>query len=213
MIQIDDAGSGSLLGGTIIGVLRVETDEFLYEVIPLDYYNEKNFTTKAYIYCVISIVKKIFKKINVTRNEHLEICRGYMFDALALWLKDNGYSFVKTEIKDPLQTKIETAFEEYAISLGLPKSFISYTKYPFHFHRILKWVYADHSNRQLLCKTGWKSWRKYGDLEVNYSKELIKKNSLMCLKCYKNIPKNTEGTVIMYYSNKLTKVFIHNHCL
>lgn len=213
LIQIDDAGSGSLLGGTIIGVLRVETNEFMYEIIPLDYYREESFQKKAYISYVIPLIKKMFKNLNVKKQEMIEICRGYMFDELSLWLENNDYKFIKTEIKDPLQTKIEDAFEKYAINLGLPKELISYTKYPFHFHRILKWVYADYPNRHLLCKTGWKSWKKYGNLEVNYNKEIIKKNNIMCLKCYKNIPPNTESTVINYKSNKLTRVFIHNQCI
>ncbi|SNR88437.1 hypothetical protein SAMN05446037_1001220 [Anaerovirgula multivorans] len=213
MIQIDDAGSGSLLGGTIIGVLRTETGEFTYEIIPLKFYRNQNFENKAYIQYVIPIVKKMLKKLRVNKNEGIEICRGYMFDALALWLEDHGYHFIKTEIKDPLQTKIEKTFEEYTIDLGLPKSFITYTKYPFHFHRILKWVYADHPKRHLLCKTGWKSWKKYGNLEVQHNRELIRKNDLMCLKCYKNIPQDTEGIAITYTSNKLTKVFVHNSCI
>ncbi|SDK48181.1 hypothetical protein [Natronincola ferrireducens] len=213
MIQIDDAGSGSLLGGTIIGVLRVETNEYYYDVIPLEYYKDKNFENKIYINYVVTIVENIFKKLNVDKTEVIEICRGYMFDALSVWLKKHNYNYIKTKIKNPLQTKIEKTFENYTVHLGLPKSFISYTKYPFHFHRILKWIYADYNNRSLLCKTGWKSWKKYGNLEVQHTQELIKNNNLMCLKCYEVIPKNTAGTAITYYSNKLTKVFVHNECV
>ncbi|AOY77247.1 hypothetical protein [Clostridium formicaceticum] len=213
MIQIDDAGSGSLLGGTIIGVLRTETGEFQYSVIPLDYYRGKNFDRKSYINYVVTIVEKIFQKLQVTKEEDIEICRGYMFDLLDVWLNEKGYRFTRTKIQEPLQSKIETAFEEYAIELGLPQKFISYTKYPFHFHRILKWVYADYDNRSLLCKTGWKSWKKFGNLSTEYSQESIKSKNLICLKCYEIIPKNTTATVISYYSNKLNKVFIHNACI
>lgn len=213
MIQIDDAGSGSLLGGTVIGVLRVETNEFVHKIIPLELYRDKYFENKAYIQYVIPIVKAMLETLQVSKGEYIEICRGYMFDALALWLEEHGYNYAKAEIKDPLQSEIEKAFEEYTIDLGLPKSFITYTKYPFHFHRILKWVYADYQNRHSLCKTGWKSWKKYGNLKLEYSNELIKKNNLMCLKCYENIPQDTEGTAITYTSNKLTKVFVHNTCI
>ncbi|AKL95404.1 hypothetical protein CACET_c19560 [Clostridium aceticum] len=213
MIQIDDAGSGSLLGGTVIGVIRTETSEFQYDVIPLEYYKGENFDNKSYINYVVTIVEEIFQNLHVKKEEEIEICRGYMFDVLDLWLSENGYKFTRTEIKEPLQSKIETAFEGYAIQLGLPQKFISYTKYPFHFHRILKWVYADYENRSLLCKTGWKSWKKFGNLSIEYNKESIKSNNIICLKCYEVIPKNTTVTAITYYSNKLHKVFVHNECI
>ncbi|MCC5909870.1 MAG: hypothetical protein JJT76_05480 [Clostridiaceae bacterium] len=212
MIQIDDAGSGSLLGGTVIGVLRVETGEYEYDIIPLNYYKDINFEEKAYIDYVVVIIRNLFKKLNVSKEERIEICRGYMFDRVILWFKKNGYKSIRTEIKNPLQDKIEATFENYAISLGLPKEFISYTKYPFHFHRILKWVYADYENRSLLCKTGWKSWKKYGYLQIQYDKELIKSKSLLCLKCNENILQNSVAAVIIYYSNKFNKIFLHNTC-
>ncbi|SES69199.1 hypothetical protein SAMN05660297_00265 [Natronincola peptidivorans] len=213
MIQIDDAGSGSLLGGTIIGALRVETNEYYHSVIPLDYYKGENFQKKAYIHYVISIVEDLLNKLKVDKNEPIEVCRGYMFDASTIWLRENNYNYVKTVIKDPLQTKIEQSFEEYAIGLGLPKMFISYTKYPFHFHRILKWVYADYPNRSILCKTGWKSWKKHGNLKLQYSSEVIKTKNLICLKCYNIIPHKSIGKVITFYSNRKTKVFIHPTCI
>lgn len=212
MIQIDDAGSGSLLGGTIIGVLRVETGEFHYEIIPLHYYQGDNFENKLYINYVIKIVQRIFEILEVSKNEPIEVCRGYMFDLLNVWLERNNFNYIRMEIKDPLQCKIEATFEEYAIALGLPRKLISYTKYPFHFHRILKWVYADYYNRSSLCKTGWKSWKKYGNLSTEYYKEVIKNKDLICLKCYEIIAKDTTATVIKYYSNKPNKVFIHNEC-
>ena len=43
MIQIDDAGSGSFVGGTCIGVYRPETTEFLFDIIPVDFNNTEKF--------------------------------------------------------------------------------------------------------------------------------------------------------------------------
>ena len=37
MIQIDDSGSGSLIGGTCIGAIRVETGDYAYDFIPTQY--------------------------------------------------------------------------------------------------------------------------------------------------------------------------------
>ncbi len=213
MIQIDDAGSGSLLGGTIIGVLRVETNEYRYEIIPLEHYQPKPFQEKKYISYVVDIVNNAFKELKVGKAELVQVCRGYMFEELNKWLKSNGYNYINTQIQEPLQAIVEKSFEDYAIALGLPRDFITYTKFPFHFHRILKWVYADFENRSTLCKTGWKSWTKYSNLQLHRSQERVKHKDLICLKCNGVIPCNSMASVLKFYSNRSHKVFLHNECL
>ena len=46
MIEIDDAGSGSLVGGTIIGVFRRETQEYFTALIPLKHFHIHIFRKK-----------------------------------------------------------------------------------------------------------------------------------------------------------------------
>lgn len=213
MIQIDDAGSGSLIGGTCIGVIRVETNEFYYEFIPIKFYSKENFSKKLYLDYVVVIVKRLLKKLNVNKKEPIEVCQGYMFDKLRKWLKKENYNYISTKIGDPLQTKIEYTFEEYAISLGLPRDFIAYTKYPFHFHRLLKWVYADYENRKKLCKTGWKSWNKYENIKTKIEFDFLDKSKYICLKCGKPILNNCKVKKIKYISNRPTVIYIHYNCI
>lgn len=212
MIQVDDAGSGSLVGGTCIGIMRKETGEFYNEILPVHLYNEANFKKKLYIYYTTEIVKNAFKKLSVKKREKVFVCQGYMFEDTRKFLSQANYSFANSKIEEPLQSCIEKTFEDYTITLGLPRDFITYTKYPFHFHRLLKWVYADYENRIELCKTGWKSWQKYSgvDVEVYYDK-LIKSN-FVCLKCGKKIPDNSGVKVIKFYSNRNNYVYVHKHC-
>lgn len=188
MIQIDDAGSGSLLGGTCIGIMRKETAEYYHKIIPLELYTKEYFRKKMYQDYVILIVEDAFEKLGVYKDEPVLVCRGYMFDKLKKWLADNRYSWKSTKIDDPLQTVVEKTFEDYAVSLGLPSDYIRYTRYPFHFHRLLKWVYADYEPRSRLCKTGWNSWHKYGCQQYHVNIGSIGKSNYYCLKCGK---KNT----------------------
>jgi len=169
LILIDDAGSGSLIGGTVIGAMRKETGEYYYDIIPLKYYSKEMFDTKEYLNQASKIAINLLNKLSHEKTEEIYVCRGYMFDKLRHWLKKNNYNYCSVKIEEPLQRKIETTFEKYTINLGFPERFISYTKYPFHFHRILRWVYADYENRVQLCKTGWKSWQKYGNTSINIS--------------------------------------------
>lgn len=212
MIQIDDAGSGSLIGGTCIGAIRVETGEYYYKIIPIEYYSKKSFKKKLYLEYVVDIIEDLFEKLDVPKDEPIEVCRGYMFDRLRKWFNKENYIYKSVKIEEPLQSRIEKSFEEYAISLGLPEDFITYTKYPFHFHTLLKWVYADKENRIKICKRGWKSWDKYGNLETTITIDKVLKNTYLCLKCGKKILEGNEIKKIEYISNRPTSVFIHANC-
>ncbi len=212
MLQIDDAGSGSLVGGTCIGVLRKETGEYYYEIIPVQQFNEANFKNKTYIYYTTEIVKNAFKKLSVKKREQIYICQGYMFEDTRKFLTQSNYKFINSKIEEPLQSRIEKTFENYTISLGLPRDFIAYTKYPFHFHRLLKWVYADYGNRIKLCKTGWKSWHKYSNISVEVYYDKLLKSNFICLKCGKKIADNSNVKVIKFFSNRDNYVYVHKHC-
>lgn len=213
LIQIDDAGSGSFIGGTMIGIYRTDTDEYVDQIIPLKYYSKSNMKKKAYLNYVIKITQTGFKKLHVSKNETIEICRGYMFDELRKWLTEKNYIWKSTIIDGPLQEKVEKSFEQYVISLGFPEAFIKYTRYPFHFHRILKWVYADYEKRSPLCKLGWKSWDKYGNLplQIHYD-YLPPKREFYCLKCGKKIKQSEESKIISFESNRLNEIYLHKKC-
>lgn len=212
MIQIDDAGSGSLIGGTCIGALRKETMEYCYAIIPLELYRDSNFNEKKYLDYVIIIVSYLFKNLKVNKSEEIQICRGYMFDNLRKWLSQEKYNYLSCKIEEPLQSIIEETFESYCLSLGLFKNYIRFNKYPFHFHTILKWVYADYDKRKGLCKTGWKSWKKYGNLKPSIYETLAQKSNIICLKCGMQIKRNSKVKAITYISNKKTTIIIHENC-
>lgn len=212
MIQIDDAGSGSLIGGTCIGVLRKETMEYYYDIIPIELYRDSAFNQKKYLDYVITIVSNLLKKLNVNKSEEIQICRGYMFDNLRKWLSLEKYNYLSCKIEEPLQSIIEETFENYCLSLGLFKDYIRFNKYPFHFHTILKWVYVDYDNRKKFCKTGWKSWKKYGNLDTNIYETILQKNNVICLKCGNPIKIKSKVKAITYISNRKTTILIHKNC-
>lgn len=212
MIEIDDAGSGSLIGGTCIGFFRKETQEYMYDFIPVELYRLKPFKQKKYLDYVVTITENIFQKLGTKKDEPIKVCRGYIFDDLRKWFNEKNYDWESIKITGQLQNLVEKTFENYIINLGLPAEFIKYTRYPFHFHRLLKWVYADYENRKQLCKTGWKSWQKYGNLKINYSYGYLKNSSKVCLKCGKKISKGSCVKILKYTSNKKQIIYLHDRC-
>jgi len=80
----------------------------------------------------------------------------------------------------------------YTMRLGVPEAYLKYTKYPFHFHKLLRWVFADYNNRISLCKTGWQSWAKYEGIQREVHDDVMKYSHIFCLKCGKHIRKAVE---------------------
>jgi len=212
MIQIDDAGSGSFVGGTCIGVYRPETNEYFFEIIPVELYNKENFKYKYYLDEVVNIVSDAFKAMNVSKNETIEICRGYMFEKLRKWLDNQGYCWYMTQISGRVQEIVEKNYTLYAIKLGIPKAYIQYTKYPFHFHKLLRWVFADFDNRINMCKTGWQSWNKYEHIKPTLSYDIMKQPNIFCLKCGKRIKKGSNIKVLSFTSIREQFIYLHENC-
>jgi len=212
MIQIDDAGSGSFIGGTCIGVYRPESNDYYFDIIPVELYNKENFKKKLYLDEVVKIVSTAFDVLEVSRSETIEVCRGYMFDKLKAWLDSNGYCWYGTQITGRIQEIVEKNFELYAIKLGLSESYIKYTKYPFHFHKLLRWVFADYENRIKLCKVGWKSWEKIEGTIPQESEGIMETPRMYCLKCGKLIKKGSKVRILKYVSNKENFVYLHYNC-
>lgn len=212
MIQIDDAGSGSFVGGTCIGFLRPETNEYYYGIIPVELYGRQNFRKKLYLDAVVDITKEAFAVLEVRKGEWIQICRGYMFEKLKKWLDDENHTYCCTHITGKIQEAVEKNFELYTISLGLPQNYIKYTRYPFHFHKLLRWVYADYENRIHLCKVGWKSWSKYENITARSAYSTMEVSNAYCLKCGQKIDLGEEIKIISFVSNQTQYVITHRYC-
>ena len=212
MLQIDDAGSGSFIGGTCIGIYRPQSNDYYFDIIPVELYNKENFKKKYYLDDVVEIISKGIRNFNIPKSETIEICRGYMFEKLKGWLDDNGYTWYCTQISGRAQEIIEKNFELYTERLGLPRQYIKYTKYPFHFHKLLRWVYADYDKRLKHCKVGWKSWQKIEGIKPELSHGIMQIPYLSCLKCGKSIRKGSKIRILKYTSNMENFVYMHENC-
>lgn len=212
MLQVDDAGSGSFVGGTCIGIYRPETNEYYFDIVPVELYNKENFKKKYYLDDVVRIVSEGIRSFHIPKNETIEVCRGYMFERLKQWLDENGYTWYCTHITGRVQEVVEKNFSLYTEHLGLPGQYIKYTKYPFHFHKLLRWVFADYENRIRLCKVGWKSWERIEHIQPEVYEVTMQIPHLSCLKCGKALPVGSKVKVLRYVSNRENFVFLHPSC-
>lgn len=212
MIQIDDAGSGSLVGGTLIGILRIENQDYYSEIIPIKLFSSPDFEKKKYNDYCVEIIKRAIENLKIEKDETIEICQGYIFDNARKYLSQSGYIIKSTKICEPLQSKIEENFMDYVIGLGIPMDFLEYTKYPFHFHKLLKWVFSDLNSRKHMCKTGWKSWKKYCTTSLNHYTDYLVSGNYKCLKCGNEIQTPCKIKTIKFTTNRNYIIYLHDNC-
>ncbi|MCZ7356708.1 MAG: hypothetical protein O8C66_12935 [Candidatus Methanoperedens sp.] len=164
-IQIDDQGWGTPVGGVGIIVIRKETEELYYDIIPIENFNIQTFKKKNYLYGAQSIVENGFNKLKVSKNEEIEICPGCIHDKTVEWLKNEGFRFSVVKINGLAQHKGEKLFVEYLRKLGVPNppAIVDETvdEYKTQFFYLMDWVRKDPEGREHLCKTGWKYFIKF----------------------------------------------------
>ncbi len=170
-IQIDDQGWGTPVGGVGIIVLRKETEEVYYDIVPIEHFNLETFKKKTYLDSARDIVEAGFSKLKVLKDEEIEICSGCIHDKTAEWLKNKGYKFTVMKIDGNAQLKGEILFNEYLRSLGVPNPppIIEETveEYKAQFFYLVDWVRKDRNGRKPHCKTGWKYFIKFFKPEKN----------------------------------------------
>ncbi len=157
-IQIDDAGWGDPVGGVLIGVYRVETNEYVVKEIEVIHFQEPNFVKKTFLARGLELVVEALRCLRVHKNEPIQVCRGVVLDGVRDGLKEKGYEVIPTKIEGQLQELIEanlvTSLEQLGIQ-GIPR--VSGKE---RFFRQLEWIQDDLEYREQYAKTGWKNWPK-----------------------------------------------------
>jgi hypothetical protein len=161
-IIIDDAGSGDLLFGVVIGAYKIDTDEFRYDVIDVRYFQSKLFQRKEYLNEATRIVFSLLSKLNLKNTEDIFLCQGYIFENAVNELRkqyvDNNVQTLKV-IGKP-QEFVELAYLDELRNIGytpLPERQEKRAKSFFH---MVKWL-KKNPNMIQYAKTGWPRLSNY----------------------------------------------------
>ncbi|MFX1446490.1 MAG: hypothetical protein ACFFHV_24115, partial [Promethearchaeota archaeon] len=85
-IEIDDSGTGDLIGDAFIGFLRKETGELIIKNLPLELFKNENWKTKKPFEVVVDLVKDGLKELNFDQSkEKILLCRGNIFDRVRIY--------------------------------------------------------------------------------------------------------------------------------
>ena len=170
MIQIDDTGWGSLVGGMLIGAIRTETGEFACDEIPVTFFQGEAFARKAYLEESRDVARRVLEQLRVGKGEPIEICTGYVLEGVRSMLDADGYTSWRTgKITGALQDKIEHDLLSRVRALGVQTDYATLTtKQGLYFYQCVKWLKGGNLSavhpvpeRELLCKTGWATYRAW----------------------------------------------------
>ncbi|HTY76058.1 MAG TPA: hypothetical protein VMD05_10915, partial [Candidatus Nanoarchaeia archaeon] len=87
-ITVDDAGSGDLLFGIVIGAYRDEPQQFCYDVIDVKYFQPALFRKKEYLTQASKVVTQLLNRLQPRPEEEINFCQGYIFDEAAEDLRE-----------------------------------------------------------------------------------------------------------------------------
>jgi len=150
MIQIDDAGNGAVLGGEVIGALRVETGEYVHAVLPFSAYSHFEVLRTL---AAKDAVLELLHRLHPFEGEPIIFCTGDVFKEAKEWLTSHGTPWQEEKITGTLQEMVEDSFFNSLRPYGLPERFRAYHHDYHKFHNmVLGWVCQDLPNRAQFCK-------------------------------------------------------------
>jgi hypothetical protein len=172
VVEVDDSGWGDLVGGAVIVMRRVGTNERYVGEVPVETFQGSAFKTKAYLHHVLRIVREGAEALGITKDEPVHVCTGYILSEVRKALANEGYKVVPSKITGITQ---EFAEEEYAkhlsrLGVGTPDQAMKLRG----FDSFLAWVLRDVDKRERLVKTGWKAWPRLKageDFDLEQAKE------------------------------------------
>jgi hypothetical protein len=158
VIEVDDSGWGDLIGGVVIVMRRVETNEKFADEIPLELFQGEEFKYQTYLRYATQIILEGLDELEVPKSEPIHICTGYIFKSAKEILEDLGYSVKEVKIIGETQ---EQAEEEFLKSLekrgiGVAENLRNIRSFP----KFLQWVQENLEYREKYVKTGWEKWKE-----------------------------------------------------
>ena len=161
VIEVDDSGWGDLIGGVVIVLRRVETDEKYTDEIPPEVFKADEFKYKIYLRYATQIILDGLDDLDVQKTEPIHICTGYIFEKAEETLRELGYKVTEVKIEGKTQDLAERTFIESLVRQGIGS--FSEIASMRSFNGFLAWVKEDLPHRERYVKTGWKNWEKHRD--------------------------------------------------
>ncbi|NVM34117.1 MAG: hypothetical protein HWN81_00885 [Candidatus Lokiarchaeota archaeon] len=185
-IEIDDAGTGDLVGDVFIGLLRKESGELVFKSLPVQLFQGENWKNKKPYEVVVKVVREGLMELNFQKdNELIQLCRGNIFDNLRNYFLEEGINYEDAIVEGRLQDAVEAKLIEHLRNdLGVRSKSLTTKSGAKRFFILLNWVSYNFFKREKYVKSGFKKWNtvwrdraieKYNKIQKSKKKIAIEK--------------------------------------
>jgi len=160
-IEIDDSGTGDLLGDAFIGLRRVETGKIIFKTIPVEMFNKENWKNKKPFKLVVDLVKDGLQELNFQiESEKVLLCRGNIFDQVRDYFDEMGINYEPAIIEGKLQDAVEGRLVSHLRNdLGVRSKSLTIKSGKKRFFVLFNWLCEDFFKREKYVKSGFKKWQ------------------------------------------------------
>ena len=177
-IEIDDSGTGDLVGDAFIGFYRKDMNKLLFKTLPVDLFKGENLKNKMPLKKTVDLVKEGLEELKFNRkSEKVLLCRGNIFDDVRTYFIEEGILYEDAIIEGKLQYAVERRLINHLRhDLGIRSKSLTIKSGARRYFVLFNWVSYDFYKREKHVKSGFKKWNtiwrekaieKYEDINAN----------------------------------------------
>jgi hypothetical protein len=174
-IEIDDAGTGDLIGDAFILIWRRERNDLIIKNIPLEIYQSSDFNILSKNHTKEVLIEAL-NKLGVSKQEEIYMCTGNIFDEARVYLRENQYNLIDSKIEGYLQDKVEDTYLNHIIEeYGVPDKLLTRESGKNRFFKLFNWIGKDFPRREVYVKTGFEKWDSKWKIQAkeNWMKAMV----------------------------------------
>ena len=162
-IEIDDAGTGDILHGVVIGAYRPEDDVFLYDMINVRYFQDPVYGEKRHLNEARRIALRLVDRLGLREKEKISICTGDILnEAAEALVEEYGEDRVeRCRIENRAQYLVELAYTDELRNIGYEPIENRTEKWGKNFWHQYNWLRRKPKARLRWAKSAFPNLRKY----------------------------------------------------
>ena len=159
-IEIDDAGTGDLVGDAFIGFRDTKSEKIIFRSIPVGLYNEENRTEERLKKHLQEITIDALNALKHDKGDRILLCRGNCFDLVREYFNENDIYYEPAIVEGKLQDAVEGKYVQHLRKLGVSSAKLTKESGAQRYFILFDWICRDFPNREKFVKSGFPSWKK-----------------------------------------------------
>ena len=160
-IEIDDSGTGDLVGDAFIGFHVLETGKIIFRSIPVGLYNKKNHEERKSKEYILKMVRDGLKALKFNKDiDSIRICRGNCFDLVREWFDKEEIEHEPAIVEGKLQDAVEGRYISHLRKLGVKSKKLTKEAGAQRYFVLFNWVSYNFPKHERYVKSGFPAWNK-----------------------------------------------------